>query len=415
MRGAVRRGICAAFWMAALGAPASSQAIEDYGPWEAGWRDVQFLDQHYGRGVLEGRMYYPATAWGRDAPPAAGDGPYPLVGFLHGWWVGPEAYDLLCTHMASAGFVVAAIGTEDGFWGVMDAEAWDARAMMQWAEDQSGLAGGFFEGLVDPDRPWSAVGHSMGGGALGYLAGVEPRLHLLIAMEPYHGRYNGGSLGALPGFESHRGPAMFIGGSVDDWTPVGTMARVYYDTAALAQRNHLTVVLGAGHYAPEDYPVGALADPLPWPDQHRLHRRLVTGMLRAEILGEEDLYYELVGEGILDEPLSVEVRAHQAAFWVQESTHFSNFLVLGMTAWPGDALVFARSGVPASRNTPYGVLGLDTAALEIVTRDESPLDGVLEVLLPIQASWAGTTLWFQGLQRRGPSALLTRTVSVDFP
>jgi len=50
-------------------APALARAIEDYGSYPVGWRDVVFVDENFGRGSIRGRIYYPALKSGPDAPP----------------------------------------------------------------------------------------------------------------------------------------------------------------------------------------------------------------------------------------------------------------------------------------------------------------------------------------------------------
>ena len=80
------------------------------GPHAVAFRDVSFVDPV--QGGVQGRVYYPAA----DGEPDPSDGPYPLVGMMHGWLGQTFMYDQICTEVASWGFVVASTNTETGLF-----------------------------------------------------------------------------------------------------------------------------------------------------------------------------------------------------------------------------------------------------------------------------------------------------------
>jgi hypothetical protein len=162
--------------------PVIAQEIEDPGPYPVGWRDVTFVDKIFGQGTITGRMYYPALSAGHMADPDPSSGPYPLVGFMHGWLSSPDMYDNLCTHIASWGFVVASTGTETGFFLDMDQFARDTRSFLHWVDSESNEPGSWLFGMAW-DGDWAASGHSMGGGTLSFLIGIEPRVRTIVGLQ----------------------------------------------------------------------------------------------------------------------------------------------------------------------------------------------------------------------------------------
>ncbi|MCP4092826.1 MAG: hypothetical protein GY747_05185 [Planctomycetes bacterium] len=159
-------------------------APEDLGAHQAGWSAADFWDNINGRGHVRGRVYYPAASAGLDARPDYAGGPYPLIALNHGWFATPENYHQLSQHLASWGFIVSSIGTETGFFGSMIREAADSHAMMGWVETQSNTPSSPFYTLVDSDK-LGAIGHSMGGGSLSYMMGLEPRIQTVVPMEGF--------------------------------------------------------------------------------------------------------------------------------------------------------------------------------------------------------------------------------------
>lgn len=383
-----------------------AQDIEDPGPHPVGWQDVGFVDQNYSQGKITGRMYYPALSSGHLADPDPDSGPYPLIAFLHGWTSSPEKYDNLCTHIAGWGFVVASTGTETGYMNPIEF-AKDTRSFLHWVDDESDDPTSWLYNMAW-DGDWAASGHSMGGGAMALLIGYEPRVATIIGLQPHPA---GGA--TVPNLNAFEGCAFQVAGELDTIAPP-SMAYSFFEDAISAERNIYFLVEGMGHYGPTDNPPNN--EPLPGPEQSRLHRKLVTGLLRAEVKGEEDLYADLLGEGMEVEPVLREATCENPSFWSRMSAYQANRLVTGLGGRDGDASILAFSLAPASIPTAYGILEINPSSLYIFYSDILPPQGWCEALLKIPPSASGLTIYLQGVVGRGPGlGQLTRSIIVVLP
>ncbi len=386
--------------------PALAQEIEDPGPYPVGWRDVTFVDEIFGQGTITGRMYYPALSAGHMADPDPSSGPYPLVGFQHGWLSSPDMYDNLCTHIASWGFVIASTGTETGFYMDMEQFARDTRSFLHWVDSESNEPGSWlFEMAWDGD--WAASGHSMGGGTLSFLIGIEPRVRTIVGLQALFVTKGIGNMQAFTGNPYQ------IAGEVDMLVPWETV-HDWFEEAVSARHNVFYVVEGMGHGGCTDFPPNN--EPLPGPEQARMHRRLVTGVLRTELLGQEDLFIDLLGEGIEVEPVYRQTDCEDPIFWADISEYMSDNLAIGTAGSRGGLAVMAWSLVPGSVHTPFGELGLDPDSLNIFYSRPLTRWGWHEEMVPIEPSWSGQTLYLQGLVRYGSGeGQLTRVVELEIP
>ncbi len=403
------RLILTALFLACLLPPVLAQNIEDPGPRPVGWSDVQFQDQYFGCGTVKGRVYYPALSAGNNTPADPASGPYPLVAFEHGWLGRPSNYDNLCTHISSWGFVVASIGTETGFFATMQAEALDTQALLYWMRDESNTPGSPYFDLLD-DGDWSAIGHSMGGGSVLYLMGYEPKIRTVIPLQPHRGPGVGGSGGSAGYLAAYDGSILFIAGDKDTACPWSSTTRPYFIAAENAARNFAFLVHGMGHLGPCDEP--SPNEPLPPEEQHRIHRRLVTGFLRTEVKGEEDLFVDILGEGIAPEPVTLRSRTIDPPFWAVASVPNPGNIAVGLAGKEGIRALLAWSTAPANIQTPYGILGLDLSVGLCFFDFPLGETGTTEQLLPVQPSWIGLPLYLQGAIRRGSQGVLTRTAIV---
>ncbi len=377
---------CLLFLLLVFAGPSAAQPIEADGPFLVGRTDVVFDDDVFGQGTIRGRIYYPATAAGVETQPDASGGPFPLVAFQHGYLGRPRNYDDLCEHIASWGFVVASTGTETGLFPNQPQYARDTRSLLYYVEDQSD-APGSFNGMVD-DGPWAASGHSMGGGVLALLIGIEPRVQTIIGLQSAF--VNDARIDNLNAFT---GRHFQIAGSVDGIVPPSQVVR-YFNEADAASRNVYFEVIGMGHSGPTDNVPNN--EPLPAADQKRLHKRLVTGILRAEIKGEENLYAELLGEGIADEPVEFDATCTDPPLWVRPSTDPST-VVVGTAGAPGAETVLAWSDRRGMRPTPVGEIGIALSPQRILFRGPAAADGTAEALLPLADIGTADSVFVQGL------------------
>lgn len=395
-----------------LATPVSAQAIEDPGPNPVGWRDVQFTDTNFGRGNILGRIYYPAQTAGENTTTDPASGPYPLVGFQHGWLGQPSSYDDISTHLASWGFVVASIGTETGFFGAMEPEARDTQALLHWVDEESQTTGAWLEGMTW-SGDWAATGHSMGGGALMYLIGLEPRVKTIVGLQPYSGSSLGGSAGGYVNLRAWEGEAYYIAGEVDDTVPPDTMVYDYFLNGYNLSRNVFTMVEGMGHCGPCDGPPDN--EPLPGAEQARMHRRLLTGIMRYELYEERHLMRDILGEGIQSEPVVYQSDCLDPVFWVDWSMNQPGDLVVGIAGKFQDDVTMAWSLAPDMMNTPYGLLGIDLNAGATFHTATLVKDRVEEVILPVQGSWSGQVLYVQALADGASRGMLTEVFEIPIP
>ena len=381
---------------------------EDPGPHAPGWRDVTFQDDLYGQGTISARIYYPALAPGQNQPPDPVSGPYPLVGFLHGWLLDPDDYDDLCNHMATWGFLVASTGTETGLFPNHAQFARDTRSLLAWIDAESQDPTSWLEAMAAPGE-WAAVGHSMGGGTLNLLIGIETRVRLTLGLQP-------ASEGepAISNLKSFTGRAFQVSGT-DDWIVPPAVVRAWFDGAPAAARNFYFECQGIGHSGCTDNP-DALGGSLPGSEQARIHRRLVAGILRAELKDEENLYVDVVGEGMAPEPVHRESNCSSPPYWTRMSAFQPNDLVAGLGGSPSGRALFLLALVPASIPTPYGMLGLDPSSLFLYGDLPLTAEGWTETGLKLPKAASGMVLHLQGgLFFSNGSGVLTRCTEVLVP
>ena len=385
--------------------PVALQAPEDPGPHAAGFQDVTFPAS--GGGTLEGRTYYPALTAGENRPPDTAQGPYPLVSFAHGLGLFPSDYDDVCGHLASWGFVVLSIETDYSlglpYPTMVQNQASYAADMLAWMEAESLDPASFYFTLASND-PWSAVGHSMGGTSLSHLITLEPRIENVVALEPGTTALDTSALAAFPD------NVHVVAGSED----TAVESYPFFANVTGASRALYSELQGAGHYgATDNVPT---TEPMSAADQKRLHQRIVAGFLRAQVLGEEELYYDLAGEGMSVEPVLQQSASDFAPFWCAESALLTDTLVTGLAATAGDAAAFGVGGAPASIPTPWGTIGIDLTSGGLVYASfvVEP-DGITELAFPIPGNLAGQTLYFQGIALGADHQLLTKVAVVTLP
>lgn len=398
----------------AVGAsPLSAQAIEDDGPYAVGWRDVNISDTHYGRGSVAGRIYYPATVAGQGAAADPLAGPFPLVSFMHGWTQPASDYDNYCSHLASWGFVVMSNNTETSIFFVsMQAQAKDTRALMQWVEDQSQNGSSWLRTMVDLGD-WSTAGHSMGGGATSYLLREDARIRNVVMFEPYLGSLLGNTSVGYNAFDNFTGSVLVLGGSSDLTNNWLLRVRPWYNQADGAKRRMWGLIQGGDHFGSTDW--AGTNGSLSGAEQHRMHRLFGTGFLRAEILGEENLYYELLGQGGQSNPITPEAAGVKPPLWLLMNPMQTSEIALGSFGDSGSQLRVGVALATGTTQTPWGVLGLDSASLQLVQNIAFGLDGIHEVTLAPPSSLSGATVWFQGLQTQGAVGEFSRVTSLILP
>jgi dienelactone hydrolase len=377
---------------------ALSAANAATGPYAVGWQDLAFDDTFHDQGDIQGRVYYPALTEGEAADPDSSDGPYPLVAQLHGWLGQAWMYDEFSIEVASWGFVVVATDTETGANLNMREFAWDTRALIDHVEDESGRKGTWFSGLVDGGA-LSAMGHSMGGATLGLLIDIEPRIEHIVAVMPYEGEssyYNN--------VADFTGNALYITGSEDE-TALPSMVEKWFDSVQVARHGLFFEIQGAGHQAVTDFQWGQES----MDDQVQLEavQHLATRFLRAEVHGEEALYYDLIGPGSEHIPAIVRSASGTPAIWAQQAD--DGTVTLGMA---GPATATADIHLAAQATVQDA--GLDVLALDSdgpILADAPLVDGILRTTIEVPDEFdAG--LYLQGIARHDDTQNMTRVIEL---
>jgi len=226
----------------------------------------------------------------RDAAPAVGDTPYPLVLISHGYPGNRFLMSHLAENLASKGYVVASIDhtdstyrTQAAFGSTLVNRPLDQLFVL---EELAGRAaeGGEFEGLYDAENT-GLIGYSMGGygaiitagggvtqasvdyswggphGTLGiHLAGSDThnalpdaRIKTAVAIGPWGMNTGFWDAAGLAGVQI---PMLFIAGSQDDTSLYETGVRAIWDNVSEVETALLTYV-NAGHNAAAPMPAPA--------------------------------------------------------------------------------------------------------------------------------------------------------------
>ncbi len=378
-----------------------AQLPEDQGPVPVGIRSVSFSHPLSANSTVTADVFYPALSAGQNTAPDLANGPYPLVAFLHGYFAPPSFYSDLTAHIASYGFVVAAVGTESGFFQNIQNEAHDAHAMLHWVDEQGANPASFLYGM-SADGPWSAVGHSNGAAAIFYALAWESRIEYVVSTE--------GNWFQIPTVSQFEGSFLSIGSSEDLLAPPSVNARRYYNEASATRRRVYAQIQGGGHNGSLDFPSSIHS--LSHNEQNRLHRRLITGFLRAEVLREQDLYYHLIGGGLAGEPIIREALCPAPLLWTAHDGGQPGTLTAGVASMPSEDLSLAWSRAPSVQAIGRNVPGLSGVEFHATTVGS---DGIEEVSSQLPTSASGSTLNLRGISEAVSSWSYTRKATVQIP
>lgn len=380
-----------------------AQSPEDPGPYQVSVQDVTHFDNHYSRGNVQARVYYPTNT---------NDGPFPLAAFMHGWIEPASDYDQFCTHIASHGFVVYSNNTQTSIFGTLQNQASDTRAGLQWVEDQSISTGSWLFGLTD-NQPWIAIGHSMGGAAVADLSRREPRVEHAVLLEPYKGWLLGNTDTAFNWFSNFDGSVLVIAGDEDATNDWSSQVRPWYNTAASSSRKLWAVIDGGDHFGVTDSDIHSLwgFGSLPETEQHKAHRRLVTSFLYAEVSTNENSYYDYIHTNHVD----VEASSASTPLWLLPSPTNASSLEMGTFTSVNSSVRFAASPATGFTASSFGDILLDLSAVRVVHHSSAPSTGIVLNSLATSSAWTGMTLYFQVLAVKAGSGSVSRLAEVIIP
>jgi hypothetical protein len=325
------------------------------------------------------------------------------VGFLHGYGGSASGYDILSTHLVSYGFLVASIDN-----GPVPT-ALECQNLLHWVDTQSHDTNHWLANMAR-DGDWSAIGHSMGGDALGSLVHIEPRVQTIIGLQAWNGSLGSTQIG------SFAGSATWVSGTADTTCPP-SYSKAWYSLCQNTKRKFYFEVDGMGHLGCSDYPWPF--DPMAPSEQTRVHKRLVTTILQAEMLGEEQQYEWVVGQGLsYGEPWSRTQLCKVPVLWggYQPTALGIEMGVLGL---PSNTCINAGSLSTGSSSTPFGNSGLDLSqggklgSLQLNSNGYSAWSQLLD------PRFSGRTVFAQAVVFSGtPSGLigsLSKVLTVQIP
>lgn len=253
----------------------------------------------------------------------------------------------------------------------------------------------------------------MGGGATSYLVREDSRVRFVVMFEPYLGLLLGNTSVGYNAFDDFTGDVIVVGADMDLTNNWFFDVWPWYQQAEQSQRRVWGLIHGGDHFGCTDW--AGTNGFLSGPEQHRMHRRFGTGFLRAEMKGEEDVYYELLGNGSSGNPESHEAAGFDPPLWSFPNPVQTTEILVGSFGNENARLRVAAARSTGSLQTPWGELGLDSVSLRTILDVPVAADGIFEESIPPNPALSGATLWFQALLNDGPNGTLSRTVSVVVP
>ncbi|HCH66138.1 MAG: hypothetical protein CL927_06095 [Deltaproteobacteria bacterium] len=292
------------------------------------------------------KIHYPAVAdsYGADADNTAG--PFPVVGFMHGYLGSAWMYTETADALASTGAVVLNLDIETGFSIDTTRMALGMQALLWWVDDNSQDAEHWLYGMSDGGA-WAVGGHSMGGVALAELVGLEPRVQTVVGYMPYEP--DGEQW--LP-YDSFTGTALMLAGS-EDTTSTPEMVELWHDRLAAADRSLYLNLEGAGHQAVSNFAWGeeSMGDD----EQRDLVIALSADLLEANRTGDDTFLQSVLCD--LPAPAAPHRSVSHRPVTIAQPEGATT-LRLSLGGLPDtEAVVFAGRG-PDTTNTELGPIDL---------------------------------------------------------
>ena len=296
------------------------------------------------------QVHYPAVASRAGEDVDLSRGPYPVVALMHGYLGAAWMYNSAANAFASMGLIVVNMDTETHPF--MDPYALGDYTLdaLRWVEDSSADDSHWLAGAPDNVEPWTLMAHSLGSVSMAYIVDMEPRVNNVVGFAAY--RDDEFQWDAYADFN---GAALWIGGN-EDLTSPPAVVQGWFDDMDQPSRSVLAIIDGAGHQAITDIAFDKAR--LSEQEQLDANIHLTVGFLRAELLGEEDHYDQI----ICSAPVALErLASHSEATATSVVIEDSDRLRLGLLANEGTTATIYLATAPGQTSTEHGELGLHQA------------------------------------------------------
>ncbi|MBN2489571.1 MAG: hypothetical protein JXQ29_01820 [Planctomycetes bacterium] len=395
------------------GCAAGQKTYEDDGPFTAGYRNLAVPGRPGGNDPVNLLVYYPARSAEQNAPLDLAGAPYELVVFGHGFSLTAVLYDSLYRHLATHGYVVAGVATEEGlFAGQLPRFVEDFRAAVAGLRAEAARAGGPFFGALRPGARAAAAGHSFGGAAALVAASGHPDLFGAVvtmaatATSPQN-------VDVLAATRALAVPVLHLGASRDTIVPPPQNLDVLFEATPPPKR--LVEIKGGTHsYFHERWYLDRLVEPagdISVAEQQRLVRRYWLPFLEWALRKDPTGLDVLLGPTAVADPgLSRQaVLLADPVLFGRGSGCIGTRYDLHPARRPGDGALLALGLLPGSVPTPFGELALNPGALVLL--GSVPVGasayGTLPLGIPNEPVLAGRRVHFQALLAGPESAALT--------
>ena len=325
------------------------------------------------------KIHYPAVAdtYGADADSSGG--PFPVVGFMHGYLGAAWMYAGAADHLASMGAVVINLDIETGGSINTTRMAQGLQSSLWWVDDNSRDPEHWLHGMSDHGN-WVVGAHSMGGVALAELVGLEPRVQTVIGYMPYEP-----SGEQWRPYESFEGTALMLAGSEDE-TSTSPMVELWHERLSAADRSLYFNLEHVGHQAISDFEWGT--ETMDDGAQQELVLSLSADLLQATWEVDDRHFQGLLCE--LSSPADPHRSMSHRPVTVAEPGDASG-VRLSVAGLPDTEVVFFAGRGPDTTDTELGPIDL-REAVELGRLSLDDGIGCLELALP--ESLAGTA-WVQ--------------------
>lgn len=374
------------------------------GPYLAGFRRVTVQGLAGGNAAVTLLVHHPATSSGENAPLDPRGAPYPLVVFGHGFSLQASLYDSLYRHLATHGFVVAGIATEEGlFTGNLPRFVVDFEATVLGLRAAAQSPSSPLAGAVAAEARANAAGHSFGGAAAIVAAARHPELFASLSTFAATASSPQG-IDVLAELRALRVPALHLGASQDSIVPSAQNLVPIHDATPGTSR--LLEIGGGTHSAFHERwgPDRLVEAPgsISIAEQQRRIRRVwlpfLEWTLRADVARLEFL---------LGRTVTVD------SGWTRRAVRYASpVLFASGVPVPGAAIALCPTGTPTATAlsfvafargpglpTPFGGFALDPATTLPFADSPVLADGhaLQSLLVPNDAALRGASFEFQAL------------------